>query len=55
MKPDTPTVILNTSKKLVIRPQACPFGTTEDNLKTAIAGETHEYTDMYPGMARNRT
>jgi rubrerythrin len=29
-----------------------PFGPTEDNLKTAIAGETHEYTDMYPGMAK---
>lgn len=29
-----------------------PFGSTEDNLKTAIAGETHEYTDMYPGMAK---
>src|SRR6266511_1372586 len=23
-----------------------------DFLKAAIAGETHEYTDMYPGMAR---
>ena len=23
-----------------------PFGTTRDKLKTAIAGETHEYTDM---------
>jgi len=22
------------------------------NLKAAIAGETHEYTDMYPGMAK---
>ncbi len=30
-----------------------PFGSTEDNLKTAIAGETHEYTDMYPGMAKD--
>ena len=29
-----------------------PFGTTEANLKSAIAGETHEYTDMYPGMAK---
>jgi rubrerythrin len=29
-----------------------PFGGTEANLKTAIAGETHEYTDMYPGMAK---
>ena len=28
------------------------FGSSRDNLKTAIAGETHEYTDMYPGMAR---
>ncbi len=27
-----------------------PFGATRLNLKTAIAGETHEYTDMYPGM-----
>src|SRR5438067_10817028 len=24
-----------------------PFGATSDNLKSAIAGETHEYTDMY--------
>ena len=29
-----------------------PFGSTTDNLKTAVAGETHEYTDMYPGMAK---
>ncbi len=29
-----------------------PIGPTELNLKAAIAGETHEYTDMYPGMAR---
>ena len=29
-----------------------PIGSTEDNLKAAIAGETHEYTDMYPGMAK---
>ncbi len=30
-----------------------PIGATEDNLKAAIAGETHEYTDMYPGMAKS--
>ena len=30
-----------------------PIGDTSDNLKAAIAGETHEYTDMYPGMAKN--
>ncbi len=29
-----------------------PIGSTEDNLKSAIHGETHEYTDMYPGMAK---
>ena len=29
-----------------------PIGPTGDNLKAAIAGETHEYTDMYPGMAK---
>ena len=29
-----------------------PIGPTGANLKAAIAGETHEYTDMYPGMAR---
>jgi rubrerythrin len=29
-----------------------PIGDTTLNLKSAIAGETHEYTDMYPGMAR---
>ena len=29
-----------------------PMGETEDNLKSAIHGETHEYTDMYTGMAR---
>jgi rubrerythrin len=30
-----------------------PIGATEDNLKAAVAGETHEYTDMYPGMAKD--
>ncbi len=30
-----------------------PIGDTTDNLKAAIAGETHEYTDMYPGMAKS--
>src|ERR1700757_2855122 len=29
-----------------------PIGPTNLNLKAAIAGETHEYTDMYPGMAK---
>ena len=30
-----------------------PIGPTDKNLASAIAGETHEYTDMYPGMARS--
>ena len=29
-----------------------PFGDTEENLKSAVAGETHEFSDMYPGMAK---
>ena len=29
-----------------------PIGDTAMNLKSAVAGETHEYTDMYPGMAK---
>ena len=29
-----------------------PIGTTSNNLKASVAGETHEYTDMYPGMAK---
>jgi rubrerythrin len=29
-----------------------PIGDSLNNLKAAIAGETHEYTDMYPGFAK---
>ena len=29
-----------------------PFGSTDLNLKSAIEGETYEYTQMYPGFAR---
>ena len=29
-----------------------PIGTSRQNLSAAVASETHEYTDMYPGMAR---
>ena len=28
-----------------------PIGTTEDNLKSAVAGETYDCTEMYPGFA----
>ena len=30
-----------------------PIGSTEKNLAAAVAGETYEYTEMYPGMARS--
>ena len=30
-----------------------PIGDTASNLMAAVAGETHEYTDMYPGMAKS--
>jgi rubrerythrin len=30
-----------------------PFGASRANLQAAIAGETHEYSDMYPGMAKS--
>ena len=30
-----------------------PIGDTASNLAAAVAGETHEHTDMYPGMARS--
>lgn len=29
-----------------------PIGDTVLNLKAAVHGETYEYTDMYPGMAK---
>ena len=29
-----------------------PIGSTRQNLASAVAGEPHEYTDMYPGMAK---
>ena len=29
-----------------------PMGSSRNNLASAVHGETHEYTDMYPGMAK---
>jgi len=29
-----------------------PIGSTDRNLAAAVAGETYEYTEMYPGMAK---
>ena len=42
-----PLIFLSIHPKLIKN-----YGSTAENLKAAIAGETHEYTDMYPGMAR---
>src|SRR6516225_1566812 len=30
-----------------------PIGDTEKNLAAAVAGETYEYTQMYPGFAKS--
>jgi rubrerythrin len=32
--------------------EAVPIGSTEKNLKSAVEGETYEYTEMYPGFAK---
>ena len=29
-----------------------PVGATSDNLRSAVAGETYEYTQMYPGFSK---
>ena len=31
-----------------------PVGSTEENLRSAIVGETYEYTEMYPGVRPHR-
>ena len=51
-RPATRTAISNISQQSAIRRPELPIGSSRDNLKAAIAGETHEYTDMYPGMAK---
>src|SRR3954464_6175274 len=33
-------------------PTGKPIGSTDKNLAAAVAGETYEYTDMYPSMAK---
>ncbi len=47
-----PTATSSTWKQVGDPATGLPIGATADNLKAAIAGETHEYTDMYPGMAK---
>ena len=43
---------LDYMKKLGDPATDLPIGDVEEMLKAAVAGETHEYTDMYPGMTR---
>ena len=47
------TAISTTSRRSATRRPICRSAPTRSNLKAAIAGETHEYTDMYPGMAKS--
>ena len=46
------TATSSTSSRSATRPPDCRSARPASNLKAAIAGETHEYTDMYPGMAK---
>jgi rubrerythrin len=43
---------LDYMKKLGDPATDLPIGDVEEMLKAAVAGETHEYTDMYPGFAK---
>ena len=42
----------SSSRRWATRPPACRSARSRQNLAAAVAGETHEYTDMYPGMAK---
>ena len=43
---------LDYMKKLGDPATDLPIGDVDEMLKAAVAGETHEYTDMYPGFAK---
>ena len=47
-----PTATSNSSSRASATRRPPPIGSSRQNLMAAIAGETHEYTDMYPGMAK---
>ena len=53
MRPATRTATWNSSRRSGDPATGLPIGPTDKNLAAAVAGETHEYTDMYPGMARS--
>ena len=48
-----PTATWSIWRRWATRPPDCRSARPSHNLKAAIAGETHEYTDMYPGMAKS--
>ena len=52
MRPATRSVTSTSSPRSATRSPASPVGATADNLNSAIAGETYEYTEMYPGFAK---
>jgi rubrerythrin len=43
---------LNYLRKIGDPATEMPFDEVPAMLRSAVAGETHEYTDMYPGMAK---
>ena len=50
-------VAITSSAPTMAAPSSSPaeallIGDSVMNLKSAVAGETHEYTDMYPGFAK---
>ena len=47
------TAISNISRRAAIRRPACRSARPRPIWRRAVAGETHEYTDMYPGMAKD--
>src|ERR1700744_3776652 len=51
-EPGTPNANLENPEEAGDPATGEPIGATDANLKASIAGETHEYTDMYPGMAK---
>ena len=51
-RPATRTGTSTTWRRWAIRRPICRSARSRENLKAAVAGETHEYTDMYPGMAK---
>ena len=51
MRPATRSVTSTSSPRSATPRPALRSGASEDNLKSAVAGETYEYTEMYPGFA----